>query len=84
MSHIDVDIIHPTQEYEQQCNKQKILVPNPTSNFLSLCCPSCGKITTAFSQSNIPIVCQNCNCPLAFPTGGRLKFVEGVEVSGQN
>lgn len=79
MSTLDSDILHPSAEEEANCHKKKTLVPNPKSEFLSLRCPSCMTITTAYSNSTVPIVCKECNTPLAFPTGGRLRFVESVE-----
>ena len=79
MSVLDVDILHPSKECEHNCNKKMTLVPNPRSEFLSLRCASCLALTTAFSHSDVPITCKECNAPLAFPTGGRIKLVEGVE-----
>ncbi|OHT00798.1 ribosomal protein S27 [Tritrichomonas foetus] len=79
MTTLDCDILHPTIAQENQCCKKKTLVPNPRSEFLSLRCASCMQLTTAFSHSNIPISCAECNAPLAFPTGGRIRLVEGVE-----
>ncbi|KAK8884466.1 40S ribosomal protein S27 [Tritrichomonas musculus] len=79
MTTLDCDILHPTIELENHTCKKKTLVPNPRSEFLSLRCASCMHITTAFSHSNIPITCAKCNAPLAFPRGGRIHLVEGVE-----
>ena len=79
MTTLDCDILHPTIQHENHTCKKKTLVPNPRSEFLSLRCASCMALTTAYSHSNIPITCKNCNSPLAFPTGGRIKIVEGVE-----
>ncbi|KAK8890575.1 40S ribosomal protein S27 [Tritrichomonas musculus] len=79
MTTLDCDILHPTIAHEIHTCKKKTLVPNPRSEFLSLRCASCMTVTTCFSHSNIPITCTKCNAPLAFPTGGRIKLVDGVE-----
>ena len=79
MSTLDVNILHPSVAAEAACCKKKTLVPNPHSEFLSLRCPTCVALTTAFSHSNVPVVCSECNSPLAFPTGGRIRLVENVE-----
>lgn len=79
MSTLDVNILHPCPECEKHMNKKKTLVPNPKSEFLSLRCSSCMTVTTAYSHSNVPVVCKDCNTPLAFPTGGRIRLIESVE-----
>jgi small subunit ribosomal protein S27e len=80
MSTLDCDILHPSQEEELQMNKKKTLVPNPRSEFVSLRCPSCTQLTTAFSHSNVPVFCKSCQTPLATPTGGRIQLADQVEV----
>ena len=79
MTTLDCNILHPSVEAEAKCCKKKTLVPNPHSEFLSLRCPSCVQLTTAFSHSNVPIVCSECNAPLAYPTGGKIRLTDGVE-----
>ena len=79
MTTLDVDILHPSIAAEARLDKKKTLVPNPRSEFLALRCHDCMDLTTAFSHSNIPVVCQSCGTPLAFPTGGRIRLVEGVD-----
>lgn len=79
MTTLDCDILHPTSELEKNTCKKKTLVPNPRSEFLSLRCASCLHVTTAYSHSNIPVLCIHCKTPLAFPKGGRIRLVEGVE-----
>lgn len=79
MTTLDCDILHPTLDNEKHTCKKKTLVPNPRSEFLSLRCASCMHVTTAFSHSNIPVTCIHCQTPLAFPRGGRIQIVEGVE-----
>jgi small subunit ribosomal protein S27e len=78
MSTLDVAILHPTVESEKRKNKKKLLVPNPRSEFLSLRCPGCNTVTTAFSHSNVPIICEGCQAPIAFPTGGRIRLIDTV------
>ncbi|EAX97591.1 ribosomal protein S27, putative [Trichomonas vaginalis G3] len=80
MTTLDVDILHPSVEQELHTNKKKTLVPNPRSEFLSLRCPSCTGLTTAFSHSNVPVFCKNCQTPLATPTGGRILLADQVEI----
>ena len=79
MSTLDCDILHPTVQQESRTCKKKTLVPNPRSEFLNLRCSTCGSMTTAFSHSNVPVFCQDCQTPLATPTGGRIKLTEGTE-----
>lgn len=79
MTTLDCDILHPTIDQENHTCKKKTLVPNPRSEFLSLRCASCMNVTVAFSHSNVPITCQECAAPLAFPTGGRIRLLEGVQ-----
>ena len=79
MTTLDVDILHPSVEYEARVNKKKTLVPNPRSEFLSLRCQACMALTTAFSHSNTQVVCQECGATLAYPTGGKIKLAEGVQ-----
>lgn len=79
MTTLDVDILHPTIDQENHTCKKKTLVPNPRSEFLSLRCASCMAVTTAFSHSNVPIICADCQAPIAFPTGGRIRLVDGVQ-----
>ena len=79
MSTLDCDIIHPSADKEKSTHKKKTLIPNPRSDFLSLRCPICTHITTAFSHSNTPILCEECGATLAYPTGGRIKLGENVE-----
>jgi small subunit ribosomal protein S27e len=80
MTTLDVDILHPSALHESQTNKKKTLVPNPRSSFLSLKCADCIEVTTAFSHSNVPVTCAECGKVLAYPTGGRLRLAEGVDV----
>jgi small subunit ribosomal protein S27e len=80
MTTLDVDILNPSAVAESQKNKKKTLVPNPRSRFLSLKCTDCVEVTTAFSHSNIPVLCSQCGKTLAFPTGGRVRFAEGVQL----
>ncbi|KAH0785209.1 Rps27bp [Histomonas meleagridis] len=79
MSTLDCDILHPSIEKEKHTCKKKTLIPNPRSEFVSLRCPSCMNVTTAFSHSHIPVYCEECNTTLAYPTGGRIKLAENVE-----
>lgn len=79
MSTLDVDILHPTAVQESHSCKKKTLIPNPRSAFVELCCASCAQVTTAFSHSDAVVVCTECNSPLAFPTGGKVRLVEGVK-----
>jgi small subunit ribosomal protein S27e len=79
MTTLDVDILHPSASQEAHTNKKKLLVPNPRSEFVSLRCPDCMELTTGFSHSNITIICAECNRPLAYPSGGRIRLAEGVQ-----
>ena len=80
MSTLDCDLLHPSISSEQHTHKKKTLVPNPRSEFLSLRCPACTALTTAFSHSNVPVFCKSCQTPLATPTGGRILLADQVEI----
>jgi small subunit ribosomal protein S27e len=79
MTTLDVDLLNPSAQAESQKNKKKTLIPNPRSEFLALKCADCVEVTTAFSHSNVPVVCTECGKTLAFPTGGRIRFADGVQ-----
>jgi small subunit ribosomal protein S27e len=80
MSTLDWDILNPSEELEAHCCKKKRLVPNPRSEFVSLRCPGCMNLTTAFSHANVPVTCADCALALAFPTGGRIRLADGVDM----
>ena len=57
---MEVDLLHPSFEEEKKKHKMKRLVSGPNSFFMDVKCSdeSCGKITTAFSHSQMPIKCK--------------------------
>jgi ribosomal protein S27E len=40
--------------------------------------PICSEVATGFSHATYTIICSNCQRPVAFPTGGRIRLVDGV------
>lgn len=78
MSTLDCDFLNPSPEAEAHTCKKFRLIPNPDSEFVNLRCASCLQVVTAFSNSNVPISCPECNAPLAFPTGGKIRLADGV------
>ena len=82
MSTLDKDL--NSSYSDENCCKKKRLIPMPDSGFLSLRCPLCRETTIAFSNSNTPIACSHCKSALAFPTGGRIRLADCVEVVANN
>ncbi len=73
----DIDLLHPTAEYEKRSHKLKRLVESPNSYFMDVKCQGCFSITTVFSHSQTVVVCPSCNAVLCVPTGGKARLSEG-------
>jgi small subunit ribosomal protein S27e len=73
----DIDLLHPTAEFEKRSHKLKRLVESPNSYFMDVKCQGCFSITTVFSHSQTVVVCPSCNAVLCVPTGGKARLSEG-------
>jgi small subunit ribosomal protein S27e len=49
--------------------REKIMVPKPRSNFLSVQCAKCGEKSVIFSHTTMDINCKSCSEPLAQKSG---------------
>ncbi|HEX9677211.1 30S ribosomal protein S27e [Nitrososphaera sp.] len=58
--------------------REKILIPKPRSNFLSVQCEKCSATTTVFSHTTLNIKCSGCGEPIAASGGSKAKILGKV------
>jgi small subunit ribosomal protein S27e len=51
--------------------KMHALVPKPSSSFLLVACPKCGKEVVVFSHTTIDVRCKDCGELIAEKTGSK-------------
>ncbi|CAB3993382.1 40S ribosomal S27 [Paramuricea clavata] len=72
------DLLHSTLKEEKRKHKLKRLVQSPNSYFMDVKCPGCYKINLVFSHaSTSPVRCLRCSAILGWPTGGKVRLIEG-------
>jgi small subunit ribosomal protein S27e len=63
--------------------KNSIMVPKPSSKFISVECTQCGEKRIIFSHSTMDISCKSCGQLIAKKTGSKAsiigKFVEAFD-----
>jgi small subunit ribosomal protein S27e len=55
--------------------KNNIMVPKPSSKFISVQCTQCGEKRIIFSHSTIDISCKSCGQIMAKKTGSKASIV---------
>lgn len=75
---MDIDLLHPTFDFEQSQHKLKRLVQSPDSYFMDVKCPGCNSISTIFSHAQNVVVCEGCTQVLCKPSGGKAKLSVGT------
>jgi ribosomal protein S27E len=76
---MEFDLLFPDPKKEQAKHKLKRQVQKPNSFFLDIKDPDSNDIIHTFSHANCVIRSKNGKV-LAYPSGGKLKFKDGVKI----
>ena len=59
-------------------NKKNILIPQPSSEYITVECTKCNDTKIIYSHSTKNIYCKTCNEQLAQKSGGKAKILGNV------